>query len=297
MGNWANTGHAKNSTSTASQLPSIGQEEDKTDAPEPDAAKPKPSSNRRDEDKTDTSVPDAAQSKASSNKQEEDKTDAPDAAQSNPTDSDSQTIGLEPGAIAKLKEWKTNNRNTKGRKLAKKIHDFLEWEVVTAAQDFIPDSPFPAKTLVKFLLTIIDLGPRVADIQEQTYDFAAEAIESLSTLVTAANEEPDVQKYLEAVRGVVNEICVWASKHVGEIHLSPDGVKEWRTKLEKAIKNFETTTRIEEQVNQARDRRKNSIKEKLTNHIAANHKHTDQKKSLLCRKYSNCGMEAIGERY
>ncbi|KAF7377329.1 hypothetical protein MSAN_00153800 [Mycena sanguinolenta] len=279
------------------RVPSIGQEEDKTDAPEPDAAKPKPSSNRRDEDKTDTSVPDAAQSKASSNKQEEDKTDAPDAAQSNPTDSDSQTIGLEPGAIAKLKEWKTNNRNTKGRKLAKKIHDFLEWEVVTAAQDFIPDSPFPAKTLVKFLLTIIDLGPRVADIQEQTYDFAAEAIESLSTLVTAANEEPDVQKYLEAVRcaliifyflhgyqhmyrGVVNEICVWASKHVGEIHLSPDGVKEWRTKLEKAIKNFETTTRIEEQVNQARDRRKNSIKEKLTNHIAANHKHTDQKKSL-----------------
>ncbi|KAF7333553.1 hypothetical protein MSAN_02414300 [Mycena sanguinolenta] len=232
---------------------------DKPDAPGPDTAQSKPSSSRQAEDRPDAPGPDTAQSKPSSNKQEDHEADsaASDTAQDDPKPAE---------ARAKLHQWKTDNEDSKGRKLAKAINGFLEWEIVTAAQDFIPDSPFPAKTLVKLVLTIIKLGPHVADIQEQTYDFAAEAIESLDTLVTAANEESDVQEDLEAVRGVVNEICIWASEDVRKKHFSDDDLKEWKTKLEKG--EGKTTTLVGIRVAQAKKDRKDSIKEKLTTNFA-----------------------------
>jgi hypothetical protein len=61
-------------------------------------------------------------------------------------------------AIYKLREWGDGHGNSNWTKLANIINNCLKSETVTAAQDFIPDSPFPAKTLVKAVLSILELG-------------------------------------------------------------------------------------------------------------------------------------------
>jgi hypothetical protein len=43
-------------------------------------------------------------------------------------------------------------------KLAEKIDQSLNSKTIDTLKDFIPDSPFPAKTLVKALLSLVQLG-------------------------------------------------------------------------------------------------------------------------------------------
>jgi hypothetical protein len=43
-------------------------------------------------------------------------------------------------------------------KLAKRIDQSLKSKTIDVLKDFIPDSPFPAKTLVKSLLGVVQLG-------------------------------------------------------------------------------------------------------------------------------------------
>jgi hypothetical protein len=43
-------------------------------------------------------------------------------------------------------------------KLAEKIDQSLNSKTIDALKNFIPDSPFPAKSLVKALLSLVQLG-------------------------------------------------------------------------------------------------------------------------------------------
>ncbi|KAJ7770074.1 hypothetical protein B0H16DRAFT_238530 [Mycena metata] len=78
------------------------------------------------------------------------KTDTPDTAQSKP-DPDWQAWKIDDKSISQLRDWGTGQENSKWRKLADKIDHCLNSKTSEALQEFIPDSPFPAKTLVKAL--------------------------------------------------------------------------------------------------------------------------------------------------
>ncbi|KAJ7732254.1 hypothetical protein B0H14DRAFT_2639881 [Mycena olivaceomarginata] len=69
-----------------------------------------------------------------------------------------------------------------------------------AFKEFIPDSPFPAKTLVTALLSIVQLGINFTRIKGEVNKFAEEAIEYISALVEAAGEEPTEKGDLEDLR-------------------------------------------------------------------------------------------------
>ncbi|KAJ7925356.1 hypothetical protein B0H13DRAFT_2314565 [Mycena leptocephala] len=153
-------------------------------------------------------------------------------------------------------------------------------DTLDAVEDFIPDSPFPAKTLVKALLSIVKLGIRVPLIQKKVYDFAQEAIEYIHTLVEVVGEQPTAKKDLEAICTAVNEICKWASEHVLKTALSADDLGDWSSKFAKAKEMFLATTVLQIRVAQANKERKDFIKEKLANHVATKHEYTDQSKSL-----------------
>ncbi|KAJ7770063.1 hypothetical protein B0H16DRAFT_238326 [Mycena metata] len=73
-------------------------------------------------------------------------------------DFDWQAWNIDGDAISELRVWGAGHENSNWRKLADKIDQSLKSETVKAVQDFIPDSPFPAKTLVKALLSIVQLG-------------------------------------------------------------------------------------------------------------------------------------------
>jgi hypothetical protein len=73
-------------------------------------------------------------------------------------DPDWQAWNIDGNAISELRVWGDGRGNSNWRKLADRIDHSLKSETLKAVQDFIPDSPFPAKTLVKALLSIVQLG-------------------------------------------------------------------------------------------------------------------------------------------
>jgi hypothetical protein len=73
-------------------------------------------------------------------------------------DPDWQAWKIDGDAISELRVWGAGHGNSNWRKLADKIDQSLKSDTFKAVQDFIPDSPFPAKTLVKALLSIVKLG-------------------------------------------------------------------------------------------------------------------------------------------
>jgi hypothetical protein len=73
-------------------------------------------------------------------------------------DPDWEAWNIDGDAIFKLRAWGAGRENSNWRKLDDTIDSSLKSETLKALRDFIPDSPFPAKTLVKALLSIVQLG-------------------------------------------------------------------------------------------------------------------------------------------
>jgi hypothetical protein len=71
---------------------------------------------------------------------------------------DWQAWNIDGNAISELQKWGADHENYNWTKLADKIDRCLKSGTFTALQEFIPDSPFPAKTLVKALLSVVQLG-------------------------------------------------------------------------------------------------------------------------------------------
>ena len=61
-------------------------------------------------------------------------------------------------AITQLRKWGDAHSGSKWRRLAEKIDQSLKSKTLDALKGFIPDSPFPAKTLVEALLNVVELG-------------------------------------------------------------------------------------------------------------------------------------------
>ncbi|KAJ7820961.1 hypothetical protein B0H13DRAFT_1921052 [Mycena leptocephala] len=118
------------------------------------------------------------------------------------------------------------------------ISELRAWGAVKDFQEFIPDSPFPAKTLVKALLSIVELGIRVPLIQKKVYEFAQEDIEYIRTLVEVVGEESTLKKDLQSICTAVNDICKWAREHVLKNTLSAHDLGDWGSKFAVAKEMF-----------------------------------------------------------
>ncbi|KAJ7609389.1 hypothetical protein FB45DRAFT_367112 [Roridomyces roridus] len=154
------------------------------------------------------------------------------------TEFDWQAWNIDGNAISELQKWGTGHENSKWRKLADAIDHCLKSKTLEAVQDFIPDGPVPVKTLVKALLSIVQLGINVPVIQKKVYDFAQEAIEYIRTLVGIVGEEASVQRDLGVICTAVNKICKWANEHVRKMTVSADALGDWSSEFTKAKEMF-----------------------------------------------------------
>ena len=135
--------------------------------------------------------------------------------QTNPTP-EWEAWNIDGDAITQLREWGAARVDSNWLKLAETIDWSLKSKTLDAVKDFIPDSPIPARTLVKALLNLVELGIvrrfvrlsfRPADafnqniplIQKRVYEFAQEAIQYISSLVGVVGEE-------RSVKGDLNKI-------------------------------------------------------------------------------------------
>jgi hypothetical protein len=76
--------------------------------------------------------------------------------QTKPTDWEAWNIDGD--AITQLREWGAAHVDSNWLKLAETIDRSLKSKTLDALKDFIPDSPIPARTLVKALLNLVELG-------------------------------------------------------------------------------------------------------------------------------------------
>ncbi|KAF7351607.1 Vegetative incompatibility protein HET-E-1 [Mycena sanguinolenta] len=196
---------------------------------------------------------------------------------------DWQAWNIDGYTISELRAWGDNHGDSNWRKLADKINESLKSRTLEAVLGFIPDSPFPAKTLVNALLSIVELGIRVPLIQEKVYKFAHDAIEYIRTLVETADALGgawNAKDDLEEICMAVNDICKWASEHARKCAVSTNDLGDWQSKFAKAKEMFLTRTVLKIRIEQANVECKHFIKEKLAHHVATQYKFTDQSKSL-----------------
>ena len=65
-----------------------------------------------------------------------------------------------------LQKWNIANEKSKLPAVLEKVNSVLESKPLQAALEFIPDSPFPAKALVKTMVSLFLLGS-VSDVSSQ----------------------------------------------------------------------------------------------------------------------------------
>ena len=65
--------------------------------------------------------------------------------------------------LYKLHEWNSKHKDDKLPAVLTKVNNVLELESFQAALDCIPDNPFPAKSLVKAIISLFQLGS-VSDV-------------------------------------------------------------------------------------------------------------------------------------
>ena len=69
--------------------------------------------------------------------------------------------------LYKLHQWNIVHKDNKLPAVLAKVNSTLESKPLQAALEFIPDHPFPAKSLVKAMISLIQLGI-VSDVSSQT---------------------------------------------------------------------------------------------------------------------------------
>ena len=79
------------------------------------------------------------------------------ATQTNPT-IEWKDWNIDGNAITELRAWGAAHENSNWIKLAETIDQSLKSKTLDALKAFIPDTPFPAKTLVEALLNLVELG-------------------------------------------------------------------------------------------------------------------------------------------
>ena len=73
----------------------------------------------------------------------------------------------DPDFLYKLHKWNVAHKHDKLSAVLTKVNSVLESKPLKAALEFIPDNPFPAKSLVKAMVSLFLLGS-VSDVSSQT---------------------------------------------------------------------------------------------------------------------------------
>ena len=87
----------------------------------------------------------------------------------------------EPNFLNELQKWNNTHKNDKLPAVLAKVNSILESKPIEAALEFIPDSPFPAKSLVKAIINLFLLGSVSDCLLADTCDLPSTQIHYISS--------------------------------------------------------------------------------------------------------------------
>ncbi|KAJ7481856.1 hypothetical protein FB451DRAFT_1085539 [Mycena latifolia] len=118
----------------------------------------------------------------------------------------------------------------------------------------IPNSPFPAQTLVVALGTLIQFGVKVAQAKQEVRKFAQDTVEWITRTADAFRDEQTgyiIAKFwedLQAMRDLIDEICVWAANRLADGRWKrliraaavDQEIRQFKERIAKATEYFKT---------------------------------------------------------
>ncbi|KZP32104.1 hypothetical protein FIBSPDRAFT_775527 [Athelia psychrophila] len=119
-----------------------------------------------------------------------------------------------------MSRWNRNHPETSLKSVMDKIFSVIDSSA--DVMDFIPDSPFPARTLVTALVSLLRLGVKISEAKSAVFEFAKQVADWLDQI--QANLEGKKQgrfsratiENLAPYRDLINEICTWATARLSD---------------------------------------------------------------------------------
>ncbi|KAJ7481865.1 hypothetical protein FB451DRAFT_138220 [Mycena latifolia] len=118
----------------------------------------------------------------------------------------------------------------------------------------IPNSPFPAQTLVTALVMLIQFGVKVTQAKREAHKFAQDTVEWITRIAEAFRDgemgSSVVKSWedLQEMRNTINDICGWAAKRLADGRLKrllrgaavDQEIRQFKERIAKATEDFKT---------------------------------------------------------
>ncbi|KZP31458.1 hypothetical protein FIBSPDRAFT_1037451 [Athelia psychrophila] len=144
---------------------------------------------------------------------------------------------LDPKFFQAMSQWTMDNPESSLDRVLDNVCTALEKS--DSVMQFIPDSPFPARSLVTALVYLLRLGINISTAKSHVQEFAKEVVHWISQLQTAsitskrARFSRATRKNLSHV--LINEICTWATARLNDGRWS--GIKHGLA-IDKEVEDF-----------------------------------------------------------
>ncbi|KZP18420.1 hypothetical protein FIBSPDRAFT_1046139 [Athelia psychrophila] len=148
---------------------------------------------------------------------------------------------LDPAFFQAMSRWTMEHPESSLDKVMDNVCSAIENS--DSVMQFIPDSPFPARSLVTALVHLLRLGIAISTAKSAVYDFAKQIVHWLGQI--QANLKGNKKgrfsratiKNLSHFRDLIDEICTWATTRLNDRRWS--GIKHGLT-IAKEIEDFKT---------------------------------------------------------
>ncbi|KZP32088.1 hypothetical protein FIBSPDRAFT_1037178 [Athelia psychrophila] len=147
---------------------------------------------------------------------------------------------LDPAFFMAMSRWTEKHPGSSLKSVMDKICSVIESSA--DVMEFIPDSPFPARTLITALVSLLRLGITISGAKLAVFEFAKQIADWLDqiqpTTLRKNNQGPFSRatfQNLEPCRDLINEICTWATHRLDDARWS--GIQHGVT-IAKEIEDF-----------------------------------------------------------
>ncbi|KZP18456.1 hypothetical protein FIBSPDRAFT_933419 [Athelia psychrophila] len=148
---------------------------------------------------------------------------------------------LNPDFFQAMSRWTMEHPESSLEKIMDNICSAIESS--DSVMQLIPDSPFPARSLVTALVYLLRLGLTISTAKSAVYDFAKQIVHWLGQIQATLKGKKKGRfsratiKNLSQFRDLINEICTWATARLNDRRWS--GIKHGLT-IAKEIEDFKT---------------------------------------------------------
>ncbi|KZP06619.1 hypothetical protein FIBSPDRAFT_939928 [Athelia psychrophila] len=134
--------------------------------------------------------------------------------------SSSSSWELDPDFFKAMSQWTKKHPESSLKSVMDKIFSVIDSSA--DVMEFIPDSPFPARTLVKSLVSLLKLGIKISEAKSAVFEFAKQVADWLDQIQANLGGKKKGRfsritiENLVPCRDLINEICTWATARLND---------------------------------------------------------------------------------